>query len=215
MSQLQTLAQAICLDTHSSIRLAAEGLVIRVDPFRVPDAPHDADLIFVTHDHFDHYSPEDVEKVRKPDTVFVAPRSTAALIEKAFPGHACCAVGPDEPGTVCGVRFETVRAYNPQKPFHPRANDWVGYVLTLSGLHVYIAGDTDRTPEAEAVRCEIALVPIGGHYTMDPAEAAALVNTIRPQLAIPTHYGSVAGSPSCYGDFAARVDPAIRVEARL
>ena len=88
-------------------------------------------------------------------------------------------------------------------------------MLTLSGLRVYIAGDTDRTPEAEAVRCEIALVPIGGHYTMDPAEAAALVNAIRPQLAIPTHYGSVAGSPSCYGDFAARVDPAIRVEARL
>ena len=102
-------------------------------------------------------------------------------------------------------------ASTPAKPFHPKDRGWVGYLLELEGLRLYVAGDTDATPEAAAVRCDLALLPIGGKYTMDAAEAAALANRIRPRAAVPFHYGSVAGSPADFERFAAAVDPEIRV----
>jgi L-ascorbate metabolism protein UlaG (beta-lactamase superfamily) len=93
------------------------------------------------------------------------------------------------------LEFETVPAYNLLKPFHPKGAEWVGYILRIDGKRIYIAGDTDETKEAKAVKCDIALVPIGGTYTMDAKKAAELVNTIRPEVAIPTHYGSIVGKP--------------------
>lgn len=201
----------ITVNQHSSVRLFASGKVLYVDPFELPAAPKDADVIFLTHSHFDHFSPKDIEKLCKPETVFVLPASMEAEAAQTTQGHRVAAVGPSDHVVIDDLRFETVPAYNPKKPFHPRENAWVGYLLHAHGLRIYVAGDTDATEEAGAVCCDIAMLPIGGKYTMDAAEAAALANRIRPQVVIPIHYGSVAGSPADFDRFAALVDPAIRV----
>ena len=111
---------------------------------------------------------------------------------------------------VKGVAFETVAAYNIGKKFHPQANQWVGYVVTVAGRRVYVAGDTDDTPEARAVRCDAAFLPAGGTYTMTASEAAALANAIHPQVAVPTHYGSIVGEMADGDTFAAALAGGIR-----
>ena len=108
------------------------------------------------------------------------------------------------------MAFETVAAYNIGKKFHPQANQWVGYVVTVAGRRVYVAGDTDDTPEARAVRCDAAFLPAGGTYTMTASEAAALANAIHPQVAVPTHYGSIVGEMADGDTFAAALAGGIR-----
>ena len=114
-----------------------------------------------------------------------------------------------------GIEFETVPAYNALKPFHPRSSQWVGYILRIDGKRIYIAGDTDATKESKAVKCDIALVPVGGTYTMDVRKAAELINQIRPEVAIPVHYGSIVGKPSDGEAFAELVEPPVRVELKI
>ena len=202
----------ITINAHSSIRIdAGSGAIVYVDPFRLEEEPHDADLVLVTHAHFDHYSPEDIARVAKANTRLVAPTSMADKLPEAMlvaPGDAC------EP--LPGVRVEAVPAYNRAKPFHPKANGWVGYVVTiLSGTRVYVAGDTDDLPENRRIACDVALVPVGGTYTMDARKAATFVNALRPAVAIPEHYGSVAGSPDDGKAFAKLVDKDIEVVLKL
>ncbi|MBP5281363.1 MAG: MBL fold metallo-hydrolase, partial [Lachnospiraceae bacterium] len=119
---------------------------------------------------------------------------------------------PNESYDMDGFRLETVPAYNPLKPFHPKGKNWVGYLIEVDGERVYIAGDTDDTKEAKTVHCDIALVPVGGMYTMDAKKAAELVNTIRPKLAIPTHYRAGIGSENAGEEFAKLVASDIKVE---
>ena len=205
------LQERIRVNAHSSVRLELAGKIVYVDPFSLTEESRDADLIFLTHDHFDHFSPADIALVGKADTVFVLPESIVMKTASVIGPRKTLTVNPGDRGEAEGIVFEAVPAYNPGKRFHPRANNWVGYVLEAEGLRFYVAGDTDATPEAAAVRCDVALLPIGGTYTMDPEEAAALANQIRPQLVIPIHYGSVAGSPEDFSRFAAGVDEGIRV----
>ena len=211
MEPMEQVISRIRVNTHSSVRLETEGKTVYVDPFRLETEPHDADLIFLTHDHFDHYSEEDVRKVMKPETAFVLPASTAKAAEQVIAGHPVWIVAPGQRYELEGLPFETVAAYNPAKPFHPRENGWVGYVLPVLGRRVYVAGDTDATPEAAAVACDIALLPIGGKYTMDPEQAAALAGKIRPQVVIPIHYGSVVGTGEAYDRFLAALDGTMQV----
>lgn len=114
-----------------------------------------------------------------------------------------------------GLELETVPAYNILKPFHPKRAEWVGYILRVDGKRIYIAGDTDVTKEAKTVKCDIALVPVGGTYTMDAKKAAELVNTIRPSAAIPVHYGTVVGCPGDGEIFAEYVKESIKVEFKI
>jgi L-ascorbate metabolism protein UlaG (beta-lactamase superfamily) len=211
MTALNELLGRIRINAHSSVRVETGGRVLYIDPFRLEDSPGDADLIFFTHDHFDHLSAEDVARVSRADTRFVLPESCLESAAPVTAGRPVLALRPGGRGELLGVAFEAVPAYNPAKPFHPKDRGWVGYLLELEGLRLYVAGDTDATPEAAAVRCDLALLPIGGKYTMDPAEAAALANRIRPRAAVPFHYGSVAGSPADFERFAAAVDPELRV----
>lgn len=201
----------ITVNRHSSVCIAAEGKLLYVDPFELPADAAPADVIFLTHSHFDHFSPQDIGKICKPETLFVLPASMAREAAQTTAGHRVAAVAPGERGEAAGIPFEAVPAYNPNKPFHPRENNWVGYLLQVNGLRVYIAGDTDATQEAAAVRCDIAMLPIGGKYTMDGPEAAALTDRIRPRVVIPIHYGSVAGSLQDFDRFAAKVDPSVTV----
>lgn len=215
MKSIEALLACIRVNTHSSVRIAARGQVLYCDPFQLPAAPHDADVIFLTHDHFDHFSEDDVRKAMKPETVFVLPASTAGAAEAVLAGHRALTVLPGQRYDLDGLCFETVAAYNPAKPFHPRANGWVGYVLALPEGRVYIAGDTDDTEEAGAVSCDVALLPIGGKFTMDPAQAAALAVRLHPQAVLPIHYGSVVGTDEAYDRFVEALDGRVRVVRAL
>lgn len=199
--------------THSSIKIAGSS-TIYVDPFHIEDASHDADVIFITHDHFDHFSPEDIDKIIKSGTILVVPKK----MEKQAAEIACgqlITVEPGEKKQIGDIVVGTVPAYNPLKPFHPKGSGWVGYIIECDGIKIYIAGDTDVTKENKEVSCDVALVPIGGTYTMDAKKAAELVNIIRPKVAIPTHYGSVAGAKSDEEVFRAHVDSSISVEIKM
>ena len=207
------MLERITVNAQSSIRIAGET-VLYFDPFQIPAETHDADVIFITHDHFDHFSPEDIEKVKKADTVFAAPKSMEQDLQKAGIADAVLLL-PDEKTEVRGYQVETVPAYNPLKPFHPKHKGWLGYIITVDGHRIYVAGDTDATKEAKQVSCEIALIPIGGTYTMNPKEAANFINTIRPQTVIPTHYGSIVGKKDDGEKFRTAVDPAIQVVMKL
>ena len=202
--------------THSSIRIQSGDTVLYVDPYKVSGRPQDADFVFITHDHFDHYSPEDIEKVSCDKTVLVVPEKMRdKVLQEADETRGIIPVKPDAPYDINGFSFETVPAYNRLKPFHPKTAGWVGYIFCLDGKRIYVAGDTDATPDARKVRCDVALVPVGGTYTMNASQAAELVNTIRPAAAIPTHYGSVAGSAADAESFREKVDPAVHVEIKM
>lgn len=202
--------------THSSIRIQSGDTVLYVDPYKVSGRPQDADYVFITHDHFDHFSPEDIEKVSCDKTVLVVPEKMRdKVLQEADETRGIIPVKPDSPYDINGFSFETVPAYNRLKPFHPKTAGWVGYIFCLDGKRIYVAGDTDATPDAKKVRCDVALVPVGGTYTMNASQAAELVNTIRPAAAIPTHYGSVAGSAADAESFREKVDPTVHVEIKM
>ena len=203
--------------TQSSIRIKGSMGTIYADPFRMTGSPKDADYIFITHDHYDHYSPEDIAKVISVGkTVIVAPKKLVTTIQRDIAGFS--EVIPVSPGgtyEVGGIKFDTVVSYNLNKSFHPKESGWCGYVLDVDGTKIYIAGDTDATEEAKQVSCDVAMVPIGGTYTMTPTEAAALINKICPKAAIPTHFGSIVGSPKDADIFEKHVDASITVERKI
>ncbi len=205
----------ITVNSQSSIRIEANGTVIYVDPYQIEEEQHDADFIFITHDHYDHFSLESINKIMRRETAFVVPRAMDIKVRKNT------AVGinyPVEPGKfyeVNGLSFETVAMYNKLKPFHQKKSGWCGYVIDVSGTRIYIAGDIDEIDEAKAVKCDIAMIPIGGFYTMNYKEGANLINTMKPKAAIPTHYGTAVGSPSDGENFAKLVDKDVQVELKL
>jgi L-ascorbate metabolism protein UlaG (beta-lactamase superfamily) len=199
--------------TQSSIRIRCGAGTVYADPFHMKISPHDADIVLITHDHYDHFSPEDLAKVINPATILVVPEKVADKAA-AFSAQvkAIETVLPGQQYQIAGLSLETVPSYNRIKPFHPKKNGWVGYLLDLDGQRVFIAGDTDKTKENSTVQCDIALVPVGGKFTMDAKEAAELINTIRPAAAIPTHYGTIVGKKSDGERFASMVDPAIETK---
>ncbi len=207
------LTDNITINAHSSIRVGG-AITLYFDPFHLTDEPHDADIVFITHDHYDHLSPEDIARVKKADTVFVLPASCRASAEKTGLTD-CVYLSPGDKTEVRGVPVEAVAAYNVLKPFHPKKNEWLGYVVTLESQRLYVAGDTDENKDNLAVKCDIALVPVGGTYTFDAKHAARFVNRLRPAVAIPTHYGDIVGSPEDAGVFAAAVDKDVAVMTRI
>lgn len=198
---------------HSSIRITGEKTVY-VDPFGVEKDYRDADLILITHDHFDHFSPEDIQKVRKEDTVIVTPASAAQKAGELGFGAVLTAV-PGDDFSAAGLSIRAVAAYNTNKPNHPKENRWLGYIVKMNGARYYIAGDTDDTPEARAVACDLALVPVGGTYTTTAEEAAQMVNAIHPAAAVPTHYAAIIGSKEDAKRFAAKLDSGILCRERM
>ena len=179
---------------HNSIKIN-KGLTIYFDPFKINKEYMDADIIFVTHSHYDHYSEEDIKKIKKEDTQIVAPTDLLDnLLTIGFTQDTIILVNPNEKYNVKDITFKTIPAYNTNKNFHPKSNNWVGYLVTIDGITYYIAGDTDITEENKEVKCDVAFVPIGGTYTMDYKEAAELINIIKPKIAVPTHYAAIIGT---------------------
>ena len=194
---------------HSCIKINKEK-VIYIDPFKIDKNYNDADIIFITHDHYDHYSEEDIDRVRKEDTVIIVPEELLTkVLTKGFRQDYIITVEPNQKYIVEGIKFETILAYNTNKQFHPKENRWVGYIIDIKGIKYYIAGDTDITEENKKVKCDVAFVPVGGTYTMDFKEAANLINEIQPKIAVPIHYGSVVGTKQDAIDFSKLLNPKI------
>ena len=195
---------------HSSIRIDKEK-IIYIDPFKIDKNYNDADIVFITHDHYDHYSEEDIDKVINENTTIIIPEELLTnLLRKGINKNAIITVEPNEKYMVQGIKFETIPAYNTNKIFHPKENGWVGYIITLDDIRYYIAGDTDITEENRKVKCDVAFVPVGGTYTMDFKEAAQLINEIQPKIAVPIHYGSVVGTKQDATDFIKLLHPSIK-----
>ena len=194
---------------HSSIRIS-KNKAIYIDPFKIDKDYNDADIVFITHDHFDHYSEEDIDKVINENTTIIIPKELLTkILRKGINKNEVITVESNKEYMVQGIKFETIPAYNTNKTFHPKENDWVGYIITLDGIRYYIAGDTDITEENRKVKCDVAFVPVGGTYTMNYSEAAELVNIIKPKIAVPIHYGSVVGTKQDAIDFIKLLNPTI------
>ena len=181
---------------HSSIKIES-NINIYFDPFKIEVASNDADVIFITHEHYDHFSPEDILKIKKENTIIVLPKNMENMaLDLNFEKTNIVLVEPNQKYKLENQEliFETIPAYNVNKNFHKKEMNWVGYILEIEGKRVYVAGDTDITEENKQVKCDIALVPIGGTYTMKAKEAAELVNIIKPKIAIPIHYGAIVGN---------------------
>jgi len=180
---------------HNSIRIN-KGKIIYIDPFNIDLAAHDADIVLCTHSHYDHFSPKDILAVSNESTVLFTTEDCKADVEKmGFSEASVHYVKPGEEYDFEGIYISTIPAYNKFKPFHPKKNNWVGYLITAQEVAYYIAGDTDKTKEALAVECDVAFIPVGGTYTMNYVDAADLANRIGAKYSIPTHYGLIVGEP--------------------
>ena len=201
---------------QNSICIGSEYGKIYIDPFQIERQPEDASFIFVTHDHYDHFSPEDIAKIAGKDTVLVVPeKMKKSAVKTAGMVSRVETVIPGASYEIDGLKFETVPMYNIMKPFHPKSAGWTGYILCIEDKRIYIAGDIDAIKEAKAVKCDVALIPIGGFYTMDAKTAAGLVNEMRPEVAIPVHYGHLIGKPADGNVFAENVADPVKVEFKI
>lgn len=178
---------------HNSIKISKEK-IIYIDPFKIEKEFCDADIIFCTHSHYDHFSEEDILKIKKESTKLVTTEDCIMKsISIGFDRENIIIVEPNNKYNIDGLEFETINAYNIEKKYHPKENLWVGYILNINNIKYYIAGDTDITEENKKVECDVAFLPIGGIYTMNFKEAASLTNTINPKIVVPTHYGELVG----------------------
>ena len=167
--------------------------VIYIDPFQI-NTDEKADIIFITHAHYDHCSIGDMKKIIKPQTIIVCGTDVQSKLGKIGNAINSKIVEPNKEYEVAGIKCKTIPAYNKNKAFHPQENHWLGYLLTIGETTIYHAGDTDLIPEMNHLKTDLALLPVGGTYTMNAKEAAEAVQQIQSQVAIPMHWGSIIGS---------------------
>jgi L-ascorbate metabolism protein UlaG (beta-lactamase superfamily) len=182
---------------HDTFRIQGSK-VIYTDPFKVTKRD-EADIVLISHEHFDHLSLEDLQKVTSAKTTVVASVSCKGGLKQVNVKETKFL----EPGgklSIDKVEIEAVPAYNvnkfrePGKPFHPKEDKKLGFIIVMDGTRVYFAGDTDFIPEMKSIQCDIALLPVSGTYVMTVEEAVEAVKAIKPKIAVPMHFGAIVGS---------------------
>ncbi len=202
--QIQEMVDKIAWLGHDAFRISASKTVY-FDPFQIEKGP-EADIVFVSHDHYDHCSPEDVAKIAGERTVIVAEKDSAAKLS----GDVRI-VAPGDSVSVDGVGIEVVPAYNIGKQFHPRENGWVGFVVEIDGVRIYHTGDSDFIPEMKQIETDIALIPVSGTYVMTAEEAVEAALAINPKIAVPMHYGAIVGDSGDAEKFASALKGKVEV----
>lgn len=192
---------------HASIKLS-DNKIIYFDPYDIKEEYQDADYIFITHDHYDHYDEESITNIKKATTKIIVPK---CLENK--PNDLV--VEPNKDYNIDNISFTTIPSYNIDKEFHPKEKGYVGYNVLLNGLYYYVMGDTDRTYEADNVKTDICFVPIGGKFTMNLDEAVSYINDLKPTKAIPIHYGKIVGERTLGEEFKNKINKNIEVETYI
>ena len=181
---------------HSSFRWQGSKTVY-FDPWKLSKNADKSDIICVSHEHYDHLSKPDIATVSAPDTViFTSEEGRKQLSSSKIGCKEVRAMVPGDTVDLPGVRIEAVASYNVNKGFHPKNTKKLGFVVTMDGLSVYHAGDSDHIPEMDGLKCDVALLPVSGTYVMTADEAAEAALSIRPKVAIPMHYGDIIGTVS-------------------
>lgn len=192
--------------THATIKLT-KGPVIYFDPIGIEDKPKDADMIFVTHNHSDHFSVPIIKRIAKEDTHFIATLDVAETLKREGFTNITEVV-PNESYNVNGLNFTAVPAYD--QATHLQENNWVGYIVDYHNTSYYIPGDTTLIPEIENFEnVDVAFLPVDGAYTMSPKQAAQAASALKVLVAIPIHFGSVVGTTKDAEEFLALLDPSI------
>lgn len=183
---------------HDSFKIS-NGKTLYIDPYKIKTEGK-ADILLISHEHFDHLSMDDMKKVVSGDTSIVAASQCADTV-KTIGAKEIKIVKPGENVDVQGITIEAVAAYNinkinpdTKKPFHPKEDNKVGFVVTINNVKIYHAGDTDAIKEMKNIQTDIALLPVSGTYVMTAEEAVEAVRMIKPKIAIPMHYGTIVGS---------------------
>lgn len=186
--EVTTMVDAIHWLGHDCFKIASD-IIIYTDPYNIKKQDK-ADIILITHEHFDHCSPDDIKKIQTKDTVIVAPSDCASKLTGTVK-----TIKTGETLSLKGVAIQAVPAYNTNKQFHTKNKGWVGYIITVKGVRIYLAGDTDYIPEMNSLKnIDIALLPVSGTYVMTAEEAAQAAMAIQPKIAIPMHYGAIVGA---------------------
>ncbi|HJO61731.1 MAG: MBL fold metallo-hydrolase [Desulfobacterales bacterium] len=204
MMNIEETAKKIVWLGHDCFRIDGDKIVF-FDPYQISPGTK-ADLILVTHEHFDHCSPGDIAKIQKPETVIVTEKDSAKKLE----GNVKV-VRPGQTIDVDEIKIEAVPAYNTDKTFHPKENGWLGFIVDMEGVRIYHAGDTDFIPEMNQFEVDIALLPVSGTYVMTAVDAIEAALAIRPKLAIPMHYGAIVGGDQDAKDFKIALEGKVEV----
>lgn len=197
----------ITINTQSSIKIGN----IYFDPFKIENEYHDASLIFITHSHYDHFDIDSINKVKNDNTIIIIPDDNE--IKSKLDNYNV--VLPNNTYNFNNIIVNTIPSYNINKKFHPRENNWLGYIVTINNETYYVMGDTDLIDESKLVHCDYLFIPIGGYYTMDYIEASMLTNIIKPKIVFPIHFGSIVGDKEDYNKFKELVNTDIEVINKL
>ncbi len=194
---------------HASIKITSDKIYY-FDPYKIDKKMSDADYIFITHDHYDHFDYSSIKNVINESTMLIVPACLEEKVKEITNNYTI--VYPSCNYEIATLHFDTVPSYNIGKSFHLKEMNYIGYIVNIKNNKVYVMGDTDVIDEIKDISCDICFVPIGGTYTMNYKEASNYINMIKPKEVIPIHYGSIVGNKDLGLKFSELVNSNINVK---